>query len=53
MATLHLALTILMVGAIGGIVYTVATHPGVIDAATSGADKLYKTGIAGELGQVA
>ena len=46
-------LTILMVGAIGGIVYTVATHPEAIKASGDAADKLYKTGIAGELGAVA
>lgn len=53
MQALHLALTILMVGAVGGIVYTLATHPAVIDAAATGGDKLYKTAIAGTLGQVA
>lgn len=53
MAAVHTALTILMIGAIGAIVYTLATHSAVIDAAASGADKLYKTGIAGSLGQVA
>jgi hypothetical protein len=53
MAVVHQGLTILTIGAIGAIIYTLATHPDVIDAASRGLDNLYKTGIAGSLGRVA
>lgn len=46
-------LTILTIGVIGGIVYTLATHSGAITAAANGVDSLYKTATASTLGQVA
>lgn len=47
------ALTILMIGAIGAIVYTLATNSGAISAFFTGADNLYRTAEAGSLGRVA
>jgi hypothetical protein len=46
-------LTILTIGVIGGIVYTLATHANAITAATNGVDSLYKSATASTLGQVA
>jgi len=46
-------LTILTLGAIGGIVFTAVTHPDGLKAVAGGLDSLYKTAIGGTLGQVA
>jgi hypothetical protein len=46
-------LTILTIGVIGGIIYTLATHTSAIDAAARGVDNLYKTATGATLGQVA
>lgn len=46
-------LTILTIGVVGGIVYTLATHPGAIDSALNGLNRLYRTAVGGTLGQVA
>lgn len=53
MQSVHGFLTILTIGVVGGIVYTLATHPGVIDSVAGGLDKLYRTAVGGTLGQVA
>ena len=53
MTGVHQFLTILTIGVVGGIIYTLATHPQVIDAAAQGLDRLYKTAVGGTLGQVA
>lgn len=45
-------LTILTIGVIGGIVYTLATHSAAITAAANGVDSLYKTAAGATLGQV-
>ena len=46
-------LTILTLGAIGGIFFTGVTHPQGLKALVDGLDNLYKTSIGGTLGQVA
>jgi hypothetical protein len=46
-------LNILTLGAIGGIIFTLVTHPEGLKAAVQGADNLYKSAIGGTLGQVA
>ena len=46
-------LTILTIGVIGGIVYTLATRPTIVDSAFNGLDKLYRTAAGATLGQVA
>lgn len=53
MSGLHQFLTILTIGVVGGIVYTLARNPGAIDSAFNGLDRLYKTAVGGTLGQVA
>lgn len=53
MSSLQQFLTILTIGVIGGIVYTVATHSNALDAAFNGLDKLYRTAAGATLGQVA
>jgi hypothetical protein len=45
-------MTILMLGAIGGIFFTAVSHPAGIKAVVDGLDSLYKTSIGGTLGQV-
>lgn len=45
-------LTILTIGAVGAIIYTLATHTSAITAASNGIDTLYKTSTAASLGQV-
>lgn len=52
-SSVHGFLTILTIGAVGGIIYTLATHPDVITQSFNGLDKLYRTAIGGTLGQVA
>ena len=47
------ALTILILGAIGGIFFTAVTHPQGLKAFVDGVDNLYKSAIGGTLGQVA
>lgn len=46
-------LTILTIGAIGAIVFTLVTHQDGVRALFGGIDSLYKTAQAGSLGQVA
>jgi len=46
-------INILTLGAIGGIIFTLVTHPDGLKAAVGGADSLYKSAIGGTLGQVA
>lgn len=46
-------LTILTIGAIGAVVFTLVTHPEGVRALFGGVDSLYKTAQAGSLGQVA
>jgi hypothetical protein len=46
-------MNILLLGAVGGIIFTAVTHPDGVKAAFGGLDSLYKTSIAGTLGQVA
>ena len=46
-------LTILTIGAIGAIVFTLVTHPDGVRALFGGVDSLYKSAQAGSLGQVA
>jgi hypothetical protein len=46
-------LTILTLGAIGGIFFTGVTHPAGLKALVDGVDSLYKSAIGGTLGQVA
>lgn len=46
-------LTILTIGVIGGIIYTLATHSSAITAAANGVDSLYKSAAGATLGQVA
>jgi hypothetical protein len=46
-------MTILTLGAIGGIFFTAVTHPTGLKAMVDGADQLYKSAIGGTLGQVA
>jgi len=46
-------LTILTLGAIGGLFFTGVTHPAGLKAIVDGADQLYRTAIGGTLGQVA
>jgi hypothetical protein len=46
-------LTILTIGAVGAIIFTLATHPEGVKALFGGVDSLYKTAQAGSLGQVA
>lgn len=45
-------LTILTIGVVGGIVYTLARNPGAVDSFFSGVDKLYRTAGGLTLGQV-
>lgn len=45
--------TILLLGVVGGIIFTLATHPDAMTAAANGLDTLYKTATAATLGQVA
>jgi hypothetical protein len=53
MNSVHQFLTILMIGVVGGIIYTLATHTAAIDSTANGLDKLYKTATGATLGQVA
>jgi hypothetical protein len=53
MAEVRTFLTILTIGAVGAIIYTLVTHSTGVDALFNGVDKLYKTAQAGSLGQVA
>ncbi len=46
-------MTILTLGAIGGIFFTAVTHPTGLKAIVDGVDGLYKTALGGTLGQVA
>lgn len=46
-------LTILTIGAVGAIVFTLVTHSDGVRALFGGVDSLYKTAQAGSLGQVA
>jgi hypothetical protein len=46
-------LTILTIGAIGAIIYTLATHKDGVAALFEGADKLLKSSYGASLGQVA
>lgn len=46
-------LTILTIGAVGAIIYTLATHPNGVAALFNGINGLYRTAQAGSLGQVA
>ena len=46
-------LTILTLGAIGGIFFTAVTHPQGLKALVDGIDGLYKSAIGGTLGQIA
>ena len=46
-------LTILTIGVVGGIIYTLATHSQAVSAGFNGIDSLYKSATASTLGQVA
>jgi len=46
-------LTILTIGAVGAIIFTLVTHGDGVRALFGGIDSLYKTAQAGSLGQVA
>jgi len=53
MSSVQQFLTILTIGVVGGIIYTLATKPAVVDSAFNGLDKLYRTAAGATLGQVA
>lgn len=53
MAEFRTFLTILTIGAVGAIVYTLVTHDKGITALFNGINGLYRTAQAGSLGQVA
>ncbi len=45
--------TVLTIGLVGGIIFTLATHPGAISGFFQGVDNLYKTAAGATVGQVA
>lgn len=53
MTQLNGFLTILTIGAVGAIIYTLATHPNGVSALFEGADKLLRSAYGASLGQVA
>lgn len=53
MQILRLGFTVLIIGAAGGIVYTLATNAPAITAFFNGIDGLARTSYAAELGKVA
>lgn len=53
MGEIRTFLTILTIGAVGAIVYTLVTNPGGVQALFNGVDNLYRTAQAGSLGKVA
>lgn len=53
MDTIRGFMTILTIGAIGAIAFTLVTHGDGVKAFFNGVDSLYKTAQAGSLGQVA
>ena len=52
MQTVQGFLTILTIGVVGGVIYTLATHPDAVDRFFTGVDRLYKTAGGLTLGQV-
>jgi hypothetical protein len=53
MRIFSLFFTVLIIGAVGGVVYTVVTNPKGVTALANGVDQLAKTSYAAELGKVA